>query len=246
MPWTSVFTFVTGQVLSALELNVYLRDNLNTTAPALVTTGGDLIYATGANTLSRLGIGTAFQALRVNSSAVAPEWASPIGNLITSSSPAGNSAAFSGITSIYKHLLFKCYVRTAVASLSDGFEMHINTDAGANYYYQYLLSDGAAAELAAEVLGATSYFAGNVDGNTAPANLFSSYDLKLYNYANSTTNKVLTSYGQFKFGTATGGIQGFIIHGFWNSIVPISRVDLFTNSTSNYSAGTRVDLYGLF
>lgn len=42
----------------------------------VVTTAGDLIYATAAGTLARLAIGTAGQSLTVNSGATAPQWAS--------------------------------------------------------------------------------------------------------------------------------------------------------------------------
>jgi len=40
----------------------------------LITTAGDLLYGTAADTVARLGIGTAGQVLRVNSGATAPEW----------------------------------------------------------------------------------------------------------------------------------------------------------------------------
>ena len=43
----------------------------------LVTTAGDIVYGTAADTMARLGIGTANQVLRVNSGATAPEWATP-------------------------------------------------------------------------------------------------------------------------------------------------------------------------
>ena len=43
----------------------------------LITTAGDLLYGTAADTVARLGIGTANQVLRVNSGATAPEWATP-------------------------------------------------------------------------------------------------------------------------------------------------------------------------
>jgi len=41
----------------------------------LVTTAGDILYATAARTLARLGIGTAGQVLAVNAGATAPAWA---------------------------------------------------------------------------------------------------------------------------------------------------------------------------
>jgi len=43
----------------------------------LITTAGDLLYGTAADTVARLGIGTAGQVLQVNSGATAPEWAAP-------------------------------------------------------------------------------------------------------------------------------------------------------------------------
>ena len=43
----------------------------------LITTAGDIVYGSAADTMARLGIGTANQILRVNSGATAPEWATP-------------------------------------------------------------------------------------------------------------------------------------------------------------------------
>jgi hypothetical protein len=43
----------------------------------LITTAGDLLYGTAADTVARLGIGTAGQVLKVNSGATAPEWGAP-------------------------------------------------------------------------------------------------------------------------------------------------------------------------
>jgi len=40
----------------------------------LITTAGDLLYGTAADTVARLGIGTAGQVLKVNAGATAPEW----------------------------------------------------------------------------------------------------------------------------------------------------------------------------
>jgi hypothetical protein len=45
----------------------------------MVTTAGDIIYATGSRVLARLGIGTAGQLLATNSGTTAPEWVGPGG-----------------------------------------------------------------------------------------------------------------------------------------------------------------------
>lgn len=45
----------------------------------VITTAGDLLYGTAADTVARLGIGTAGQVLKVNSGATAPEWGAAAG-----------------------------------------------------------------------------------------------------------------------------------------------------------------------
>jgi hypothetical protein len=48
----------------------------------VVTTAGDLLYGTAADTVARLGIGTANQVLAVNSGATAPQWVTPAGGAV--------------------------------------------------------------------------------------------------------------------------------------------------------------------
>jgi hypothetical protein len=74
----------------------------------VVTTAGDLLYATAADTVTRLGIGTASQVLAVNSGATAPEWVTPagggkvlqvvFGNTLTQATSTSASFADTGIT----------------------------------------------------------------------------------------------------------------------------------------------------
>jgi hypothetical protein len=49
--WTSPMTFSSGAVLTAAQLNTYLRDNSNETAPAKATGAGGLIVTTAANAI---------------------------------------------------------------------------------------------------------------------------------------------------------------------------------------------------
>ena len=49
----------------------------------VVTTAGDLLYATGAGVLARLAIGTARQQLATNSAATAPEWVASMQSILT-------------------------------------------------------------------------------------------------------------------------------------------------------------------
>ena len=58
MAWTTPKTWASGYVVLAADLNTHLRDNLGVTAPAVMTTAGDIIYASGANTPARLAKST--------------------------------------------------------------------------------------------------------------------------------------------------------------------------------------------
>lgn len=71
MAWTAPRTWVASETLTAALLNTHVRDNLLETAPAKVTTAGDICYATGANAITRLAIGTAGAVLVARSSALA-------------------------------------------------------------------------------------------------------------------------------------------------------------------------------
>lgn len=54
---------------------------------------GDIVYGTGADTASRLGIGTAGQVLRTNAGATAPAWMTSAATISTPGNPAGTSSA---------------------------------------------------------------------------------------------------------------------------------------------------------
>lgn len=56
MAWTAPVTFVAGNALTAAQLNTYLRDNLNETAPAKATTAGYHFVSTGVNSIAERGI----------------------------------------------------------------------------------------------------------------------------------------------------------------------------------------------
>lgn len=52
MAWTSPMTFVANSPLTAAQLNAHLRDNLNETAPAKATAGGQIFVSTAANAIA--------------------------------------------------------------------------------------------------------------------------------------------------------------------------------------------------
>lgn len=95
---TVVPSAVTGQTLSAAQWNTQVRDNIN--GIWVLTTAGDMLYATGASAAARLAIGTAVEILGSNGSA--PVWKSvanavyPIGSIYISIFPSNPSLIFGG------------------------------------------------------------------------------------------------------------------------------------------------------
>ena len=77
MAWTAPTDRITGDIITAAQWNALLgaTGDLSLTATGIVTTQGDMVYATAANTLARLAKGTSLQQLRMNTGATAPEWA---------------------------------------------------------------------------------------------------------------------------------------------------------------------------
>jgi hypothetical protein len=57
MAWTAPKTWTVGEILTAANMNIQVRDNLLMTGPALVTTKGDILVAAALNDLRRLGVG---------------------------------------------------------------------------------------------------------------------------------------------------------------------------------------------
>lgn len=82
MAWTNPADKTTGDVVTAASWNALLgtTGSLAQTSAAKVTTAGDIAYATAANTLTRLGIGSTGQVLTVTGGL--PVWASPSSSTI--------------------------------------------------------------------------------------------------------------------------------------------------------------------
>ena len=96
MAWTAPTDRITGDIITAAQWNALLgaTGDLSLTATGIVTTQGDMVYATAANTLARLAKGTSLQQLRMNTGATAPEWA-------TISTPAAPTYKYMTATQVF-------------------------------------------------------------------------------------------------------------------------------------------------
>jgi hypothetical protein len=108
----------------------------NTVATAF-DAAGDLVYGTGADTFTKLSLGTAGKVLTVNSGATAPEWATPAGGggltLISDTQASANSSiTFSSLGS-YKQLILTWYgVKHSTGGST--FSLRLNNDSTASIY----------------------------------------------------------------------------------------------------------------
>jgi hypothetical protein len=103
---TGLNALVAGDVVTVWTVNAF--SVTNAISNSTVTTTGDIIYASAANTPARLGIGTASQVLAVNSGATAPEWKTIaaggkvlqviMGSTATQASNSTTTAADTGLT----------------------------------------------------------------------------------------------------------------------------------------------------
>jgi hypothetical protein len=75
LAWTAPLTWASGRIVTAADLNTYLRDNQLQTAGAIFSAQGDILYATGANAPARLAKSTtSTQYLANTGTSNAPQW----------------------------------------------------------------------------------------------------------------------------------------------------------------------------
>lgn len=96
-----------------------------TSLQALSLVQGDVLYATGANTLARLPKGTAGQFLQMNSGATAPEWFSNIYESGPTATTSGTTQSFTGIPAGVNHI--DIMFDGVSASGSSDFQVQIGT-----------------------------------------------------------------------------------------------------------------------
>lgn len=157
----------------------------------IVDAKGDLIAATAADTVSRLGVGTNGQVLTADSTAgTGLAWATPASGggmtLLSTTSLSGASTTVSSISGSYKNL--QIIMRDFKVTSDFNFLIEFNSDATASNYMQYILRANAPSTAAPYADNATVGM--DMTGSGMKASLDDYFAvLNIYDYASSAAYK---------------------------------------------------------
>jgi hypothetical protein len=206
---------------------------------SLLTTTGDVIYASGASTPARLGIGTSGQVLTVTGGV--PVWAvSPSGGmtLLSTTSLSGATTTISSISQSYNHLFLYIYGMTN-ATASGSFRIAPNANTGITNNF----GSGNSASVVTSVPNSYLYPFGSDITFVRPllSSNANAIGLTIYNYSSTAGYKSFSSSG-IALNSASTQIATFGSGGI-QTASGITSLD-FSNAGGNMSTGT-ILLYGV-
>jgi len=210
-------------------------------AKTLTTTTGDIIYASGANTPARLGIGSSAQVLTVASGV--PSWAAASSGAMTliGTTTLGTAAAditFSSISSSYQNLKIIFSGRGSSAGNNvDQLLIQVNGDTASNYRTVYMggFSTVAVTTTGALGRGDLRYIPAGVPANT----MIGTSEITFMDYKSTTLKKGIQFVTSGEADSPTVNVGQVA----WNSTTAISSIKLYLSS-GNLIAGTSASLYG--
>jgi len=224
----------------------------NTLATAF-DAAGDLVYGTGADTFTKLAVGTAGQVLSVNSGATAPEWKTISSGgytlLSTVNASAATSVSFTSISGSYKHL-FLTWADAGSDSSATYWSIRINNDSNTNRHqfrgWRVTSDPTAIAGIndRSTLLGnsTTSAPIGPVEGSGSTTSYNGYGGMWFYNYADTSDQK--HGFWQAMTGNANNGqFEANMVNWLYNQTTAITQIDFVRSSTQTITGTFR--LYGV-
>jgi hypothetical protein len=234
-----IFEVFAAQPVAISDVYTQTQANAAFISKSLTTTTGDTIYASGANTPARLGIGTAGQVLTVSGGV--PAWATPAAGgaftLLSTTTLNSSNQVISSIDQSYKHLFITVQGMTN-ATGNGGLRVDCNSNAS-SAYYSLIGGDNATARTAATQAGQIEGTSANVILRTSANNAWTGW---FYNYteANLHPFNVIFTYqndtSNYTYSTMSGHIQ-------FGTAAAITSIK-FNNYGGAFTAGT-VKIYGV-
>lgn len=156
----------------------------------------------------------------------------------TTLSSTTTTITFSSIPQNYEHLQIRGIARIDGGGTAGSLRVNFNGDtAGANYYHQWVYSDGASAINDGSTYGVIL----NLAGAGATASVFGAFVIDVFNYTDTNKTKVTRAVGGIdNNGSGYSGLSSTI----WNSTNAISSVSLF-GSIASLVQYTSFTLYGI-
>ena len=207
--------------------------------PTLLTTTGDIMYASSANNPARLGIGTSAQVLTVASGV--PSWATPSSGgmtLLSTTTMSGTSVTLSSISGSYKTLYGLAYGYTNSGS-NDMFIFRPNDVQSARF--STFSGTGGNAVLVTNNSDISLCF--NTNGfQVLGSNANNAVFFEIKNYASTASFKPIITGGNY-IGKDTDPV-GFGGSGSWTSTSAITSLTFYNTGGGSFTAGT-ILLYGV-
>lgn len=221
-----------------------LRSAIGTVATdPIFDAAGDLAVGSGADTASKLAIGSAGRVLVSNPSAALAY----VGGmqLISDTLLVGSAAdiTISSIPNTFRHLKLYLSGRGDTVASAVECDLQFNGDTGTNYAYQWLYGSGATPS-ASEGLSKGVLYLAIMSAASNTANFASSAEITIYDYAATTFFKTATCLNANMRANSTGSLVTLNSSGIWMSTSAITAIKIFP-AAGNFIAGTRATLYGL-
>lgn len=217
----------------------------------LLTTTGDIMYASDASTPARLAIGSTGQVLTV--AAGVPAWAASGAQTVTQicdltlAAPAATidtNAILGGvIPATYNHLMLTLYLATSLSATTDYVDMQFNGDTGSNYHGgTQLIQNGSGVSIASASTMIMRVM--QIPAATATSR-FSALTLFIPHYRNTVGHKTFTGTASTFFNDTAASFETGIPAGLWKNTAALTRILLQPGTGPNFVVGSRFTLYGL-
>lgn len=161
------------------------------------------------------------------------------GAMVSIASANDGSANFNSIPQSYKDLYITGVIRGTNANTIEFVNLTINGSNSNIYSQTHLVGDGSATSTARSPYSG-AFYVGTMAGNNATAGLFSTYEIWILDYANTSHTKTVI---WRLAGDANGSGQTLIGTGQFFQNAAITQVNVF--GSNGTQTGTRHSIYGI-
>jgi len=232
-----IFEVFAAQPVAISDVYTQTQANAAFINDSLLTTTGDIIYASAAGTPARLGIGSTDQVLKVSGGL--PSWGTDSSNgmtLISTTSLSGASVTLSSIPQTYKHLL-GVFVNTYSSSETGWWLLRPN-NATSGYSYQTMSITNSTNQ--GDYNNTAAWYPFGVITNQSTTRFSGTGSIWLFDYTNTTT-KHIESRSRSNTSAASRGMN---VAGSFEGSSAVTSLTILNEGAATFSGGT-FKLYGV-